>query len=69
MLTPRQAQVCALVAQGKSTKAIARVTGLSVHTVTNHIMAAADRIPGDGRPRYKCMVWFFGLAEEDSDAA
>jgi FixJ family two-component response regulator len=56
MLTPRQYEVAQLVAQGKSNKAIARITGLSVHTVEHHISEAAIRIPGDGPPRRRIML-------------
>lgn len=66
MLTERQRQIAELVAQDKSTKAISRETGLAVQTVHNHIWSAAQRIPGDGRPRYKILVWFLGAQEDES---
>lgn len=68
MLTPRQAQVCTLVAQGKSYKRVARELGISVETVDRHARDAAAKIPALGPPRTRCMVWFFTL-REDSDAA
>lgn len=68
MLTRRQAEICTLVARGLSDKQIARKTGLSVKTVEAHVRDAGRRIPCDGRPRYKCMVWFFSLRDEN-DAA
>jgi FixJ family two-component response regulator len=66
-LTPRQMQVAEMVAQGKSNKAIARELGVSLLTVKAHIGDAACRIPGDGRPRYKLIV--FVLNPPDADAA
>lgn len=68
MLTPRQFEITQLVARGLSNKAIAAETGLAVETVKEHVRDAAQRIPGDGRARYKLMVWFFCL-EQDEDAA
>lgn len=68
MLTRRQAQVCELVAQGMSNKAIARQTGIALDTVNRHLRSAADRIPGAGRPREKCLVWFVQTRKTD-DAA
>lgn len=69
MLTPRQAEICTLVSRGFTGKQIARKTGLSVKTVEAHVRDAARRIPCDGRPRYKCMVWFFSLKDDRTDAA
>jgi DNA-binding NarL/FixJ family response regulator len=40
ILTPRQQEVLDLLAQGKSTAAIARAMGLSVNTVRVHLIAA-----------------------------
>ena len=64
MLTPRQAQVAAMVARGYSAKKIAREVGVSVYTVRDHIRAAADRLPGDGRPRYKLTVFVLQVEDE-----
>lgn len=58
-LTDRQLQVAELVAEGRSTKAIARILGLSRHTVRNHIVRVAARLPGDGPPRLKIMRWYY----------
>lgn len=58
-LTARQREVARLVAAGLSNKAISQKLAVSVHTVEFHIRNAAEQIPGAGKPRYKCMVWFF----------
>ena len=58
-LTDRQLEVATLVAEGKSNKAIARALGLSRHTVRNHVVRVAERIPGDGPPRLKIMRWYY----------
>lgn len=39
VLTPRQQAILALLAEGRSNKAIARALGLSPHTVRNHLSA------------------------------
>lgn len=69
MLTPRQKQIAGLVARGMTNKAIARMTGLSVRTVEDHVSDAASRIPGDSRPRHKLMVWFFSVGDGVDEAA
>lgn len=68
ILTPRQAAIVELVARGLSDKAIARETGLSVDTVRQHIQRAANRLPGEGRPRHRLTLWFFNISDEDSAA-
>jgi DNA-binding NarL/FixJ family response regulator len=68
-LTPRQAQVASLVAQGKSNKAIASELGVSLQTVKDHISDAACRLPGDGRPRYKLIVLMLNPPDPEADAA
>jgi DNA-binding NarL/FixJ family response regulator len=68
MLTPRQAEIAQLVAKGFSAKAIARRKGIAVQTVHNHIQAAAARVPGDGTPRFKLII--FSLTRDaEQDAA
>ena len=52
-LTPRQEEVCVLVALGMSNKAIAREIGLSVYTVEVHLSNISQRLPGFGSPRQK----------------
>jgi DNA-binding CsgD family transcriptional regulator len=66
MLTPRQAEIGRLVARGMSSKRIARETGLSVQTVNDHIMDAANRLPGEGRARYKILVFFLSIREDSA---
>lgn len=44
VLTPRQREVLALIARGKSTREIARLLGLSVKTVETHRAAVMDRL-------------------------
>lgn len=63
-LTPRQAEIAAYVARGLSDKAIARETGLSVHTVRDYVAEAASRLPGDLRPRPKLTLWFFSITDD-----
>ena len=58
-LTDRQFEIAALVAAGLSNKAIARILGLSRHTVRNHVVRVAARIPGDGPPRLRIMRWYY----------
>lgn len=66
MLTSRQAQIVARIAEGMSTKDIARDMGLSVRTVEAYIQAAAHRIPGQGKPREKCLLWYSTLPKRAS---
>jgi len=68
VLTPRQAEICSLVHKGMSNKAIAREMGLAIDTVNRHLRCAADRIPGSGRPREKCLVWFVSIPKNDEAA-
>lgn len=67
MLTPRQRQIAELVAQGMTNKAISQHTGLALPTVKEYVSTAASRLPGDGRPRFKLIV--FVLSEEEPGAA
>jgi len=66
-LTDRQLEVATLVAEGKSNKAIARALGLSRHTVRNHVVRVAERIPGDGPPRLKIMRWYYSRQSIPAD--
>lgn len=66
MLTERQAAVAELVACGLSDKAIGTDLGISVETVRYHLEEIAARVPGSGRPRYKCVVWFFTLSDQET---
>ena len=48
-LTPREAEVLALLAEGASNKAIARHLGISVHTAKFHVGQLLDKLDAPGR--------------------
>ncbi len=48
-LTPREAQVLALLAEGASNKVIALQLGISVHTAKFHVAAVIDKLDATGR--------------------
>jgi DNA-binding CsgD family transcriptional regulator len=48
-LTPREAEVLALLAEGASNKLIARRLGISVHTVKFHVGSLLDKLDATGR--------------------
>lgn len=66
VLTPRQRQVAQLVARGWTNKRIARETGLTLQVVKEYVSAAAARLPGDGKPRFKLLV--FCLSDTKSES-
>ena len=49
LLTPRELEVLALLAEGMSNKAIARRLGISVHTAKFHVGALIDKLDAIGR--------------------
>jgi DNA-binding CsgD family transcriptional regulator len=49
LLTPRELEVLALLAEGMSNKAIARRLGVSVHTAKFHVGALIDKFDAIGR--------------------
>jgi DNA-binding CsgD family transcriptional regulator len=49
VLTPRELEVLALVAEGASNKAIARRLGISVHTAKFHVGSLIDKLDATGR--------------------
>ena len=49
LLTPRELEVLALLAEGMSNKAIARRLGISVHTAKFHVAALIDKFDAIGR--------------------
>ena len=49
VLTPRELEVLALLAEGMSNKAIARRLGISVHTAKFHVGALIDKFDAVGR--------------------
>lgn len=66
-LSTRQAQVAELVARGFPNKTIAGNLGLSVRTVEEHIRLAADKVSGDGYPKRRLLLWFFGIEQSTED--
>lgn len=56
-LTPRQTEIAQLVARGMTSRAIADHTGLSVHTVNQHVNEAAARVAIPGSPRNRLVLW------------
>jgi two-component system, NarL family, nitrate/nitrite response regulator NarL len=49
LLTPREAEILALVGQGMSNKAVARALGISVHTVKFHLEALFGKLEATSR--------------------
>ena len=49
LLTPREREVLALLAEGASNKAIARRLGISVHTAKFHVGSLLDKLDASGR--------------------
>ncbi|HET7882554.1 MAG TPA: response regulator transcription factor [Acetobacteraceae bacterium] len=49
LLTPREAEILALVGQGMSNKAVARALGISVHTVKFHLEALFVKLDATSR--------------------
>lgn len=49
VLTPRETEVLALLAEGASNKAIARRLGISVHTAKFHVGSLLDKLDATGR--------------------
>lgn len=48
-LTPREAEVLTLLAEGASNKVIARRLGISVHTAKFHVGSVLDKLDATGR--------------------
>ena len=55
-----------MVAKGLSNKRIARNLGISVETVNAHVRDAAERIPIEGRQRYRLILWVLTLDEHEA---
>jgi DNA-binding CsgD family transcriptional regulator len=49
LLTPRELEVLALLAEGASNKTIARRLGISVHTAKFHVGSLLDKLDAVGR--------------------
>lgn len=65
-LSKRQREVAERVAKGFSSKRIAHDLGLSTRTVEEHIRVTAERLPGDGQPRHRILLWFFHISDVDN---
>ena len=65
-LTPREAEVAALVAEGLSHKRVAMRLGISPETVRAHVWFAARKLPGEGRPSLKIARFYYLLAPSDA---
>ena len=63
VLTPRQKEVAERVASGLGAKQIGRELNISPETVRDHVRNGAARLPGDGRPRLKLIL--FVLRQDD----
>lgn len=57
-LTPRELQICQLVAELKSTGQIAYELGISERTVEAHVYSAARQLPGKGQPMKRIIRYF-----------
>jgi non-specific serine/threonine protein kinase len=57
-LTPREAEVAALIARGYSQKRVAHELGISPHTINGYVQSVAARIPGNEAPRARIMIYF-----------
>jgi DNA-binding NarL/FixJ family response regulator len=66
LLTPRQREILQLVAEGKSTKEIAFVLGLSVKTVETHRSQIMDRLDIHDVPGLVRYAIRFGLVSSES---
>jgi DNA-binding NarL/FixJ family response regulator len=65
-LTPRETEVAQLVAEGLSYKKIAVRLGISPRTVEVHVDAAANKLPGCGRPSVKVSRFYYLFAASDA---
>jgi FixJ family two-component response regulator len=65
MLTPRQMEIAQLVAKGYTARRMADATGLSIHTVQEHVAAAAERVPGDLPPRKRLQLFVLQITPDD----
>jgi DNA-binding NarL/FixJ family response regulator len=57
-MTPRQQEAAALAAEGMTYKEIGKALGVSRNTARSHIIALANRLPGDSkRPLWRVRQW------------
>lgn len=61
-VTRRQMAMVAMLSERWTYKQIAAFFGLSVAGVREHIVSAAARIPGDGPPAERCVMWYRGAS-------
>ena len=67
-LSPREREVCGLIAEGALHKQIASRLGISVRTVHTHAYRAAAKLPGLGLPSKKIARFHFLFQASDSAA-
>jgi DNA-binding NarL/FixJ family response regulator len=61
LLTPREIEVLAALADGASNKAIARRLGISFHTVKFHVASILEKLDADSRTEAVAQAARFGL--------
>jgi len=61
-ITRRQMAMIAMLSERWTYKQIAAFFGLTVCGVREHIVEAARRIPGDGPPSERCVMWYRGAS-------
>ncbi len=66
-LTPRELEVCGLVAEGYTAPAIAEQLGIHFRTVEGHIHSAARQIPGPGLPMRRIMRAWYSSQKPDQE--
>ena len=63
-LTRRHIEIAERVGKGMTDKEIAGDLGLSVLTVRTYVRNAGKRIPGEGWPKHKLLLWFLNIKED-----
>lgn len=66
-LTPREVEIARLVAAGRSYKSIAAQLGISVATVQVHVLNAAEKLGGEGPPKFRLVIFVVRLIKEEAD--
>ena len=61
-VTRRQMAIIAMLSERWTLKQIAAFFGISVQGVREHLVGAARRIPGDGPPTERCVMWYRGAS-------
>lgn len=62
-LTPREWEIAIMVTRGMSRKGIADALGLNVGTVDAHIQNAAGKLPGDGSPKIRLVIFVLSIRQ------